>query len=267
MDPEQFYRWMDKLLRQFPELGKRQVLGLTLFSLGVVLAEHCQLTRVAEHLSMWGKPDSVERRLQRWLSNKRWDMQTWSADWVRWVWQEYGQERRIVLVEETKLSAHLGVMMVGLAYQGRCIPLLWRCYVANSQADYPSEGQVGIIMGLLNQLKTALPADAKIFVQADRGIGNSNRLMRQIEQGGMWFMFRVKQRSVFRTRRNAKYAQPLSTLIKPGETWSGRGWIFKASKMLPVQVHLAWKTGQSEPWCLVTNAPNLTAQVYALRMW
>jgi hypothetical protein len=144
---------------------------------------------------------------------------------------------------------------------------MWRIYVATSQAAYPAEGQVGIILALLNQLKAALPTDAKILVQADRGIGNSSELMRQIQQGGLWFLFRVKQRSVFRTRRNAKHARPLSALIKPGESWSGRGWLFKPGKMRRVQVHLAWKTGQSEPWCVVTNAPNLTAQTYALRMW
>jgi len=187
--------------------------------------------------------------------------------WVKWVLRLWGEAALLVLVDETKLSDHLGVMMLGLAYQGRCIPLLWRCYVANSKADYPVEGQVGIIMDLLNQLKAALPSDAKILVQADRGIGNSNHLMRQIQQGGMTFMFRVKQRSVFRSRHNAKQAYPLSTLVKPGETWSGRGWLFKPSKMLRVQVHLAWKMGQPEPWCLVTNAPNLSAQTYALRMW
>src|ERR1700690_3564027 len=135
-------------------------------------------TRLTKHLSMWGKPDSVERRLQRWLSNERLDMGVCLAAWVRWVWQEYGEGRQGVLGDETKLSGHLGVMMLGLAYQGRCIPLLWRCYVANSKADYPVEGQVGIIMDLLNQLKAALPSDAKILVQADRGIGNSNHLMR-----------------------------------------------------------------------------------------
>jgi hypothetical protein len=258
MDQGQFYQWMDRLLRQFGCLGKWQALGL---------AEQCQLTKVAEHLGMWGKADSVERRLQRWLSNERIEMKECAAAWIRWVWQEYAGDKAVVLVDETRLGNHLGVMMVGLAYEGRCIPLLWQCYGANNKAAYPPEGQVGMIIGLLCQLQAALPADTLILVQADRGIGNSGTLMRQLEQHRMSFLLRVKRRTLFRPRSATKSARPLSALIKPGETWSGRGWIFKTSKMMRVYVLLAWQVGQPEPWCLVTNDPSLKAQTYALRMW
>src|SRR5690349_19694003 len=140
MDRKVFYRWMDEIGKWRPELGKWQGLGLALFSLGVVLAETCQVTRVAEHLGEWGKPDSVERRLQRWLSNPKIEVQTCCRCWVRWVWARYGSQVHVVLVDETNLHQHLGVMMLGLAYEGRSIPLVWRCYVANRKSEYPVEG-------------------------------------------------------------------------------------------------------------------------------
>ena len=76
------------------------------------------------------------------------------------------------------------VMMVGAAYEGRCIQLAWTCYKALSHEDYPIEGQVGMIAALLGQLKSVLPDDRQVMVLADRGIGNSPALCKAVEALG-----------------------------------------------------------------------------------
>jgi hypothetical protein len=68
----------------------------------------------------------------------------------------------VILVDETKLGEHLKVMLVGLAYQGRCIPLAWMCYPPGTP------GQVNRIEQLLKQVKWEMPADGQVLVQADR---------------------------------------------------------------------------------------------------
>lgn len=68
------------------------------------------------------------------------------------------------------LSDHVSVMMVGVAYQGSAIPLVWRAYTVK---DYPTEGQVGLLNGLLDQLRSLIPADQVVLLLADRGLGTS----------------------------------------------------------------------------------------------
>ncbi len=103
-------------------------MGLALYSYGVVLARQCAPSRVAEKLPLAGKADRVQRRLERSLDNERIDWQACCQAWAKWVLSHYGSQRLILLVDETKLANRLGVMVVGLAYRGCCIPLAFWCY-------------------------------------------------------------------------------------------------------------------------------------------
>lgn len=186
--------------------------------------------------------------------------------WVKWVWERCDLPRAVLLVDETKLGEWIGVLVVSLAFEGRAIPLMWRAYIANSQADYPSAGQVQTIAMLLAKVLEALPEDARPIVEADRGIGNSSKMMRAVSRLGLSLVFRIKQSSIIHTRRGGKHR--LSALAKVGETWSGSGWLFdKAEDRVWMHVHILWEVGQKEPWCLATNERALRASGYAVRMW
>lgn len=264
MSREQVYQWMQEIAIRLPGLSRWQALGLALFSVGVVLAERCTLSKVAEKLLMMGKADSVERRLQRWLSNVRLDMTVCCRWWIRWVVCCLDEGRLTLLVDETKLGDHLGVMLVGLAYRQRCIPLVWCCY---SKCAYPAEGQVRLIAWLLAEVKAALPPGPDCpLVQADRGIGTSPDLVAEVTKLGWHYLFRVQNSTKLRTAQGKEHH--LRDLIKPGECWFGRGQVFKkAGWPVWAWVHLLWDCSFTEPWCLITNNAAVRGRDYAMRNW
>lgn len=262
MSHEKLYIQKAEIARHFPHLSKPQVMGLVIFSIGIILSERSTLTKVAEYLPMFGKPDTVERRLQRWLSNKKVDMEACLQSWISWVLSSCDMERLVLLVDETKLGKYLGIMMVGIPYKGRCIPLVWRCY---HPKNYPEEGQVQLILGLLQQIKPFLPNSQPPVIEADRGIGTSADLMRGIHSLGWRFLMRVQNSSKVRTRKG--YWRTLGQLVQPGEHWRGRGIVFKQRGKIDAFVHVLWRYGEKEAWCLVTNDPILRGENYALRNW
>jgi hypothetical protein len=244
-----------------PHLGAWQAQGLALFSLGVVWAESSALTKVAEKLVPFGKADSLERRLQRWVSNPRLDMTLCFTAWIRWVVGAFDHPQLTLLVDETRLGNHVRVMMVGLAYQQRCIPLIWRCYTT-----YPAEGQVQLIDGLLRRLAQAVRWEVPPLLQADRGLGTSPALIRAVERLGWTYLFRVQNHTKIITRQQRVYA--LNRVVhRPGQSWSGSGVVFKQRGRLLADVHVLWAHGQPEPWCLVTNHHLVSAACYARRVW
>jgi hypothetical protein len=205
---------------------------------------------------------AVSKRLARFLSNPRISDELLGCAWVRWLAQTYASPHWVIVVDETKLSHHLSVMMVGLAYRGRAIPLLWRCY---APTDYPPEGQVALIGELLARLRFLVPAEIALTVQADRGIGTSPALIRQLQRLGVDFLLRVQGQT--RLRLSTGRIHALASLVKPGETWCGRGEVFKKADWLHLYVRLEWRLGEKSPWCLVTNSPWRQSRDYALRAW
>ena len=268
MNHQLLYQWIDLIQMQFYNLGKWQAVGLAVYSYGVVLAGHCQGSKVAESLGFLGRLTSLERRFRRWLNNRSIDMEACYRVWTFWVWKSLDLPRATLLVDETKIGKRIGVMMVSLAYESRAIPLVWQCYRANSAIDYPSQGQVLMVWGLLARVAEVLPSNSRPIVQMDRGLGHSSAMLKALKTLAISFQVRVKKNASFISRRG--HMCLLQDLIKPGEQVTCFGKIFHAnnqSKQVSVTVHLIWEIGQKEPWCLVTNDPQVYGAVYALRMW
>ena len=125
----ELYNWQAQIREMFSALGYWQSLVLAMYSLGMVLARQSAPSKVAEKLGVLGKPDTVQRRLERFVDNDGIQWQGCCVAWSRWVISRYSGERLIVLVDETKLGQHLSVMMVGLAAvcRWRGGPMIRRC--------------------------------------------------------------------------------------------------------------------------------------------
>ena len=253
-----------RLVQVFSFLGAWQKRALALWCSGVLQAEHCQVTAVADALLSPQHPSATAlvKRLSRFLSNPRISDELLSQTWVKWVAQTYNSSHWVILVDETKLSNHLSVMMVGLAYRQRAIPLLWRCY--RPQA-YPEEGQVALIGELLTRLRLLLSSNIVFTVQADRGIGTSPDLIRLLDKLSISYLLRVQGQ--VRLRFGTGQTHALASLVKAGETWCGQAEVFKKAGWLRLYVRLEWRKHETSPWCLVTNSPWRQSHDYALRAW
>lgn len=265
MNQHVLYQWIETVRTHFTNLKKWQAVGLALFSYGVVMAEKSQVGKVAEALAMVGRIPTVERRLRRWLNNDDIEIGRCCAAWIGWVWSACDLPRAVLLVDETDLGNRIGVMMVSLAYRGRAIPLVWRCYGANRAEDYPAQGQVLLIWGLLARVLEVLPLAARPIVEMDRGLAHSSAMLRALQSLQVDYLVRVKATARLTTRQG--HTALLSQLVKPGETVRVRGRLFTRDRQVPVHLVLVWEAPQKEAWCLASNTPTLRAPTYALRMW
>ena len=254
------YQWSEMVSKAFPELGRWQKLTLALFSYGVVLARSCTLSVVSQHLSGQAETSTLERQLQRWLANERMEMKGMWRWWIRWVLKLWGQAPLVVLIDETKLSHHVSVMMVGLAYHASAIPLIWRAY---DPKDYPEEGQVALMQDLLAQLGALLPAQQARWLLADRGLGTSPTWQAHLSETGWSYLLRV-QRST-RIRLPNRPPQPLRYLVDYGQRWTGHAQVFKKAGWQWKWVYLVWEVGAREPWCLFSNQADLDPMLYSFR--
>lgn len=261
-----YQKWVELIQRQFTNLKKWQAIGLALISYGIVLSQSSQASKISEALGFVGRLSTVEKRLKRWLKNSRIDVEACCQHFIVWLWSSCELMRPILLVDETKLGNRIGIMVVALAFDKRAIPVMWRCYRANSKAGYPEEGQVRLIVSMLEKVIQCLPGDVRPLVQADRGIGCSSSLIRACQQRGWAYLFRLQKSSVITTRGGKR--MQLRNLATRNEVWCGYGRLFNCSRRyVHSLVFVAWQQGQQEPWCLATNDVTVESHTYAIRMW
>ena len=246
-----------------PHMTRPQVKVLGSFSFGVATIRRCTLSVVAEALPVLGKPDTVERRLQRFLANPRIDWSECCRSLARWVIGSLrGDGLIVLLVDETSLHDRLKVMVVSLAYRGRALPLAWWYY---PQERWP-KGQVELIVTLLRWVAEGIGHDREVLVQADRGIGNSPDLLRAIEGMGWYYLVRVAKN--VRLQVDGGVPVTFESLIdKPGDHWRGQVDAFKKAGWIRCWAEAQWEQDHAEPWLLLTNYPEAQGSWYGMRMW
>ena len=257
MNQELLYQWTGQIGEHLG-VEKRQAKRLALFSYGVVWSERCTLSKVGERVAgMLGvRMGSIERRLQRTLGDKKLQSKHLQEAWAAWVLRSVDSRTLVILVDETQLGAHLKVMMVGLAYEGRFIPLSWVCY-PNRTA-----GQVHRIRQLLRQVKAVMPSGIRVIVEADRGIGTSPDLVRAVRRLGWNYLFRVQGQTKLITRDGHEHA-----LEDQDTGWSAYGTLFKQRGRVRGYGLVYREFGQKQAWHLITNDASLSVHDYARRNW
>jgi hypothetical protein len=263
MNLRKLYQWVKYSSKQWQGVTRHFRDNVQVFSRGVVRAQSSQIRKISG--ASGGHADSQRRRLQRFVAREQ-PMKAFFEGWTRSVFQRVGGGPVVLVVDETKLKAVFGVMVVGMVYEGRCIPLAWRVYRANSAVDYPPEGQARLIIRLLKQVRAGLPQGMPVRVLADRGIGTSPLLMRGIAALGWTFLFRVTKQSkiVLPTGEAVCFYDQVSA---PGQCYSASGLVFKRRGHIPGHVRVLWGQDSHDRWALVTNDPQLTGWEYAQRMW
>lgn len=261
MNLAELYQWKGKIREIFSEMGVWQALGLGLYSYGVVQSRQCAPSKVAEHLGSVGKIKSIERQLERWLSNERINWRRGCVEWSRFVLRRYVGEQVILLVDETKLGQHLSAMVIGLAYRGCCIPLAFWCYAPQ---QWPLE-QVRLIEEMLCWIAESIPDGCTPILEADRGIGTSPDLIRVVEALGWFYLFRVQGQTRFQAADGTSVA--LKDLVDKGGQFTAEGNVFKKAGWLHGIVHVIWDLPYQQAWCLVTNCPHISGRLYARRTW
>lgn len=263
MNLRKLYQWVNSNSKAWTGVTRHFRANVCVFSRAVVRCQSSQIRKMAG--TAGGKADSQRRRLQRFLNSTP-ALPAVFAGWTGSVLKATKVKQAVLIVDETKLKAQFGVMVVGLAYEGRCIPLAWRVYHANNHLAYPAEGQVAMILDLLQQVEAGMPQGLPVRVLADRGIGTSPALMRGIMAMGWTFLFRVTKQSKI-VLPDGEAVTFYDQVTQPGDLYGASGRVFKQRGRIPAHVRVLWGKQAQERWALVTNDAKLTGWEYAQRMW
>lgn len=263
MNQRRVYRWLKRRTKGWTGMTRHFKQNVLHFSAGVARANSSQVWKIAG-MSV-GETASQRRRLQRFVANEQ-PMEAFFVSWAKSVLERIADSQIVLAVDETKIGDRLAVMVVGVVFKERCIPLAWRVYEANSAEGYPAEGQSAMIAELLAWVQRGVPRGKHVRVLADRGIGTSPALMRAIMAMNWTFLFRVTRQSKI-ILPGGQEVTFYDQVQQPGEHYAASGTVFKKRGRIPAHVRVFWGGDAKECWALVTNDPTLNGPEYAQRMW
>jgi len=247
-------QWHQQVKEFFGKLHGHQSKGLALFVWGAIKAESIVLAQVAEELlsESEAKAPSIERRLQRFVSNERIDVEEVWDDFLSAIGGYWKQQEVVLVLDLTPFEEYAQVVYVGLMQQTRVLPLAWKVMPGQEQWD---EGLWEIVGKLFTRVKRAL-GDAECTLIADRGLSGLP-LIELCQAQGWHYVLRIKQEEQCRPwRRGAWQAwQTVAELVPHvGRSWYGRVRLWLEHD-LEIQLSAVWQTGHEEAWLLISDRP------------
>src|SRR3954466_12899822 len=266
MPTNQLYRSLRVLLLQLrPKERKTRVRNFSWLLVGLFLSRSVHLSKIANKIPTTNATlPSAVRRLSRLLDNTAIHVRKWYEPLARRLIecqaQSLGGEVRLI-VDGTKVGSKHRLLMVGLAYRRRAIPIAWswvRSEKGHSSA-YKQRALLGYVRGLA-------PDGARVSVVGDSEFG-AVAVMKQLEEWGWYYVLRQKCNHLVREEEGWK---PMGELIeRAGQTRWMENVFLSRLHAHRTNLVLHWKRGQKEPWLLATNlmSSREALSAYKKRMW
>lgn len=271
---------MQEVSKRFPALSWPQAKGLACYSLGIVLANTCGLTQVADSLAelLGQKRQSCFQRLREWRNEakaKKGEQRQEVAvatcfapllAWILSLWDPTNKQLVLVL-DATSVGNRFVVLSISVVLRSCAIPVAWHIQRAGVKGAHKPHW-----LRLLERLQAAVPADWQVLVMADRGLYAKWLYKRIIEY--RWHPFlriNVGCKARPESAKRGSVFEPIRRLVpRQGTQWSGRVRCFSSKGARVCCTLLArWEDGYQDPWFILTDLPLQQAEAcwYGLRCW
>lgn len=133
----ELYQWRAQIANHFPHLSQPAVMGLALWSLGMIVVRSCSLTAVADWGScQLGQPFQTVRERRRDTYREaeakagrhraELDLSQCWAPWLNWVLEGWSGRQLAIALDATTLGQRFVLLGISVVYRGCAVPILWK---------------------------------------------------------------------------------------------------------------------------------------------
>src|SRR5438105_1060756 len=172
--PETVWHWMKEVSTRLPSLSWPQAKALACYSLGIVLANTCGLTQVADSLAelLGQKRPSVFQRLREWRNEAKKGEQREEVSvtacfapllaWILSLWDPTNK-CLVLVVDATQVADRFVVLSISVVLRSCAIPVAWHIQRAGVKGAHKPQW-----LRLLDLLHPAGSTDREERAMADR---------------------------------------------------------------------------------------------------
>jgi len=127
-DRYRVYTKVKKMLKQMMKLAHPgQVATLAMMISGIVMSRNAQLSLMSSEIPSDAKEKSIEMRMRRWVKGEI-DVEAVYMPFARRILEALSHSPLILVMDGSQAGRGCMVLMVGVLYQKRALPLAWLVY-------------------------------------------------------------------------------------------------------------------------------------------
>lgn len=263
-NPHLYHIWRQQLHQLAPDECESRMTNMLWLVVGLFLARSVHLTLIARKLPVRAQKLSLDKRLRRFLSNGAVRVRQWYHPLAAWLVQAASVAGQVhLIIDASKVSAGHRLVIVGIAYRGRALPLAWT-WVRSARGHSTTAKQIA----LLGYVQRLLPPGVRISLVGDCEFGRP-LLLEYLDWWGWDYALRQPGDHLVMTKGDPDWHRLDSFPMSPGTLiWIGRALLTRANAY-PTHLLLYWRKGEPQPWYLATNLiePRAALCLYRRRMW
>jgi hypothetical protein len=264
MPIQELYHTLNKLVSQLrPRERITRRRNFVWLLAGLYQSRSVHLSKIAEKVPGLAVLPSKTRRIQRWLANPAVRVREWYEPMSRLIIQQLADSGLRLLVDGSKVGFGYQLLLVSVAYRKRAIPIAWT-WVKSSRGHSSAWKQTA----LLSYVHSLIPPKIKVTLVGDAEFGEVE-VQKLLNSWGWRYVLRQKGRYLVKTQGQSTLQRLDSLVSQPGQKIWLEGCLLTAKYLYPVNVLAYWKSGEEDPWLLVTNLsdPQAVNRAYRRRMW
>ncbi len=247
--------WQHQVKDFFTGLHGHQSKALAFFVLGAIKANSIVVQRVAEALLAESEVSvtSIERRLERFLSNPRIDTeQTWN-DFLGQIMPYFRHEPMRLVIDLTSYEEHAQVIYIGLLQSSRVLPLVWKVMPGQTKWD---QGLWDCIDQLCERLAPHL-GEVDCTLLGDSAFG-CYPMVTLCEKYGWHYLFRICGEHTcqrWSPKGHLLPFCPVSELVsEPGKRFYGHVRLWQEDG-IETNVSACWEKDEEEALLVISDRP------------
>ena len=246
-DSQRVYTKVRQTLKELMPTAKQgHVVTLAMMVAGIVLGKKAQLSAMSAEVPADAEDKSIEKRMQRWVRNPRIGETIYFMPFAELILSGLSGAPLVLAMDGSQVGRGCMVLMVGVIYHKRCLPLAWVVYKGKKGHTTAARH-----IAVLEQLRPLLPANADVTILGDGEYDNVD-MLRWIETHTTWdFVVRTSCNS--RIRIGTVEQSMADCGVTPGSCFAFTDAAFTAQAYGPVTAIAWWGKPYDEPIYLIST--------------
>jgi hypothetical protein len=257
--------WHQQVKDFFTSLHGHQSKTLAMFVLGAIKAKSMVLPLVAEELlaESDAKAPSIERRLERFLSNKKIETEETWDEFLGQVMPYFRGTPMQLVIDLTSYEEHAQVIYIGILQQSRVLPLVWKVMPGQDKWD---QGLWECIDHLCERLAPHL-GETPCRIIGDSAFG-CFPMVKLCEKYQWQYLFRIcgEHTCEHWSRGRLLPTCSVSELVKePGKRFYGHIRLWQ-EQQIETNLSACWEAEEEEPLLVISDQPASRQRINEYRL-